>query len=165
MPIKIGSTEIVSVGKIKIGSTNVTKVYKGATQIWPPSTTIQFSVSFQTNMSASGSVRLQVWQGTQQGSLLFDQTVSTSSCIFNNPTFTFFGEQGLISFQWTFNRSASESREYIARVSDDNNNNSNLFIESGTLPATSGSYFLGQGLNITTSDVTIYTSLINSNCL
>jgi hypothetical protein len=35
MAIKIGNTDLSTVGKIKLGSTNVTKVYLGTTQIFP----------------------------------------------------------------------------------------------------------------------------------
>ncbi len=35
MSIKVGTTDITTVGKIKLGSSNITKVYKGTTQIWP----------------------------------------------------------------------------------------------------------------------------------
>ena len=35
MAIKIGNTDISTVGSIKLGTTNVTKVYLGTTQIFP----------------------------------------------------------------------------------------------------------------------------------
>lgn len=35
---RIGSTELVS-GKVKVGSSNVSKIYQGTTLVWPPSTT------------------------------------------------------------------------------------------------------------------------------
>jgi hypothetical protein len=35
MSIKVGTTEIATVGKIKLGTTNITKVFRGSVQIWP----------------------------------------------------------------------------------------------------------------------------------
>lgn len=35
MPVKVGTTEIATVGKVKLGTTNITKIFRGTTQIWP----------------------------------------------------------------------------------------------------------------------------------
>jgi hypothetical protein len=37
MSIKVGTTDISALGKIKLGTTNITKVFRGTTQIWPSS--------------------------------------------------------------------------------------------------------------------------------
>ena len=43
MAIKIGTTDLSTVGKIKLGSTNVTKVYLGTTQIFPVGDVISYA--------------------------------------------------------------------------------------------------------------------------
>jgi hypothetical protein len=43
MAIKIGTTDLSTVGKIKLGSTNVTKVYLGTTQIFPVGSVIAYA--------------------------------------------------------------------------------------------------------------------------
>ena len=35
MPLRVGTTEIATVGKVKLGTTNITKIFRGSTQIWP----------------------------------------------------------------------------------------------------------------------------------
>jgi hypothetical protein len=42
MAIRIGTTEITTIGKIKLGTTNITKVYQGVNQIWPVGSTIEY---------------------------------------------------------------------------------------------------------------------------
>jgi hypothetical protein len=53
MAIKIGTTSITDVGKIKLGSTNITKVYQGVNQIWP--TTVITSYSFSVKLGTTTS--------------------------------------------------------------------------------------------------------------
>lgn len=56
MAVKIGTTDIATVGKIKIGSTDITKVYQGTTQIWPAGVTYYaFCTSWVANTGASGA--------------------------------------------------------------------------------------------------------------
>jgi hypothetical protein len=42
MAIRIGTTEITAVGKIKLGTVNITKVYQGVNQIWPAGSTLEY---------------------------------------------------------------------------------------------------------------------------
>jgi hypothetical protein len=51
MGVKIGTTEITDVGKIKLGSTNITKVYQGVNQIWP--TTVITSYSYSVKLGTT----------------------------------------------------------------------------------------------------------------
>jgi hypothetical protein len=43
MAVKIGNIDISTVGKIKLGSTNITKVYLGTTQIFPVGDVISYA--------------------------------------------------------------------------------------------------------------------------
>jgi hypothetical protein len=54
MAIKIGTTDLSTVGKIKLGSTNVTKVYLGTTQIFPVTGYYPFATQYKD--SPVGSV-------------------------------------------------------------------------------------------------------------
>jgi hypothetical protein len=59
MAIKIGNTDISTVGKIKLGSTNVTKVYLGTTQIFPVGVTYYpFATSVVSATGASTACSL-----------------------------------------------------------------------------------------------------------
>ena len=52
MAIKIGTTSITEVGKIKLGSTNITKVYQGVNQIWPATvTSYAYTVKLGTTLT------------------------------------------------------------------------------------------------------------------
>jgi hypothetical protein len=51
MAIKIGTTSITDIGKIKLGSTNITKVYQGVNQIWP--TTVITSYSYSVKLGTT----------------------------------------------------------------------------------------------------------------
>jgi hypothetical protein len=51
MPVRLGNTEIASLGKIKLGTTNITKVYQGTTQIWPSSI---FSATMTVGKNGAG---------------------------------------------------------------------------------------------------------------
>jgi hypothetical protein len=56
MAIKIGTTDLSTVGKIKLGSTNVTKVYLGTTQIFPVGVTYYlFASSYSEDISSSSA--------------------------------------------------------------------------------------------------------------
>jgi hypothetical protein len=56
MAIKIGTTDLSTVGKIKLGSTNVTKVYLGTTQIFPVGVTYYlFASSYSEDTSSSSA--------------------------------------------------------------------------------------------------------------
>ena len=45
MPLRVGNTAITTVGKVKLGTTNITKIFRGTTQIWP-STVVSYTFSF-----------------------------------------------------------------------------------------------------------------------
>jgi hypothetical protein len=51
MSIKVGTTEIATVGKIKLGTTNITKVFRGSVQIWP---SFIFSATMTVGKNGSG---------------------------------------------------------------------------------------------------------------
>jgi hypothetical protein len=51
MAIKIGTTAITDVGKIKLGTSNITKVYQGVNQIWP--TTVITSYSYSVKLGTT----------------------------------------------------------------------------------------------------------------
>jgi hypothetical protein len=51
MAIKIGTISITDVGKIKLGTTNITKVYQGVNQIWP--TTVITSYSYTVKLGTT----------------------------------------------------------------------------------------------------------------
>ena len=53
MGVKIGTTAITDAGKIKLGSTNITKVYQGVNQIWP--TTVITSYSYSVKLGTTTS--------------------------------------------------------------------------------------------------------------
>jgi hypothetical protein len=53
MGVKIGTTAITDVGKIKLGTTNITKVYQGVNQIWP--TTVITSYSYSVKLGTTTS--------------------------------------------------------------------------------------------------------------
>ena len=36
MPLRVGNTAITSIGKVKLGTTNITKIFRGTNQIFPP---------------------------------------------------------------------------------------------------------------------------------
>jgi hypothetical protein len=55
MAVKIGNIDISTVGSIKIGSTNVTKVYLGTTQIFPVGVTYYLFASSYSESSSSSS--------------------------------------------------------------------------------------------------------------
>ena len=56
MAVKIGNTDLSTVGSIKIGSTNVTKVYLGTTQIFPVGVTYYlFASSYSEDTSSSSA--------------------------------------------------------------------------------------------------------------
>jgi hypothetical protein len=66
MSIKVGTTDIAAVGKIKLGTSNITKVYQGTNQIFPS------SVGFSANMTVgkNGSSTIYGYDsGTPYGSL------------------------------------------------------------------------------------------------
>lgn len=64
MSVKVGTTDIATVGKVKLGTTNITKVYQGSTQIWPVNT-------YYTRLSSNGSV-------TQDGACSIPGGLSTT---------------------------------------------------------------------------------------
>jgi hypothetical protein len=51
MAIKIGTTAITDAGKIKLGTSNITKVYQGVNQIWP--TTVITSYSYSVKLGTT----------------------------------------------------------------------------------------------------------------
>ena len=36
MPLRVGNTAITAIGKVKLGTTNITKIFRGTNQIFPP---------------------------------------------------------------------------------------------------------------------------------
>jgi hypothetical protein len=55
MSIKVGTTDIATVGKIKLGTTNITKVFRGTTQIWPLAELYSFVAAGISSGSGSGA--------------------------------------------------------------------------------------------------------------
>jgi hypothetical protein len=55
MSIKVGTTDIVTVGKIKLGTSNITKVYKGTTQIWPVASFYSFPAGSFSSTNGTGA--------------------------------------------------------------------------------------------------------------
>jgi len=51
MAVRVGNTEIASLGKIKLGNTNITKVFRGSVQIFPS----VFTYEIGNEESASGT--------------------------------------------------------------------------------------------------------------
>jgi hypothetical protein len=49
MPVRVGNTEIASLGKIKLGTTNITKVFRGSVQIWPSGFSSTITVGNNSN--------------------------------------------------------------------------------------------------------------------
>jgi hypothetical protein len=65
MAIKIGTTDLSTVGKIKLGSTNVTKVYLGTTQIFPVGVTYYpFATSYAYSLNTTTACSLTLTSGT-----------------------------------------------------------------------------------------------------
>lgn len=58
MAIKIGTTAITSVGKIKLGTTNIQKVYQGTNQIFPVTSVYSFVTAGITSSSGSGACNI-----------------------------------------------------------------------------------------------------------
>jgi hypothetical protein len=56
MSIKVGTTDIATVGKIKLGTSNITKVYQGTTQIWPVGSGLPYN--FGAGYTAEGDACL-----------------------------------------------------------------------------------------------------------
>jgi hypothetical protein len=49
MPVRVGNTAIASLGKIKLGTTNITKVFRGSVQIWPSGFSSTITVGNNSN--------------------------------------------------------------------------------------------------------------------
>ena len=54
MSVKVGTTDIATVGKVKLGTTNITKVYRGSTKIWPAVVAYSFNTAGISGGSSSG---------------------------------------------------------------------------------------------------------------
>jgi hypothetical protein len=65
MAVKIGNIDISTVGSIKLGSTNVTKVYLGTTQIFPVGVTYYpFATSYAYSLNTATACSLTLTSGT-----------------------------------------------------------------------------------------------------
>lgn len=55
MPLRVGTTDIATVGKVKLGTTNITKIFRGTTQIWPSLEVYSFVAAGISSESGSGA--------------------------------------------------------------------------------------------------------------
>jgi hypothetical protein len=111
MPVRVGNTEIASLGKIKLGTTNITKVFCGSVQIWPS------SFLFEGGNAQSGSASLTCSSTTSFQSGLYCSTSSlvVGSVIYTDSNLTTVW-QGLNSF-WVI-RLQGTSQQIAYRVNN-----------------------------------------------
>jgi hypothetical protein len=56
MPVRVGNTAITTIGKVKLGTTNITKIFRGNIQIFPPLFPFEAWSSGQTTGAAACSI-------------------------------------------------------------------------------------------------------------
>lgn len=99
MAIKIGNTEISTIGKIKIGTSNVQKVYVGSDLVWPPSASpVRFlKVTNQSNVPLVVSATLKI---TGQSDVFVFQAAENCISYSNQKNFAFVSASSMI-LNWT----------------------------------------------------------------
>jgi hypothetical protein len=102
MPVRVGNTEIASLGKIKLGTTNITKVFRGSVQIWPVLNYVQLNRSISGFATANlacadiGNPVTIVYQQLTTNKIFTDAALTNT---FNGLTqwYLFYSESGGVS--------------------------------------------------------------------
>lgn len=58
MPVRVGNTAITAIGKVKLGTTNITKIFRGTTQIWPNIIVYSFREKSLSSTTGAGACAL-----------------------------------------------------------------------------------------------------------